>query len=517
MFYRELQEGKMYFIGIDIGTTSTKSIVFNTKGETVSKSVKEYPISTPQPDYREQNPKEILQAVIDTLSESIKKAAISTEDIKFISFSSAMHSIIAVDERGEELTQCIIWADNRSITNVDEFKKNGKGKEIYLRTGTPVHPMSPLYKLMWLKDNEPEIYKKAYKFVSIKEYVFYHFFGEYVVDYSIASSSGMFNIFNLKWDSEALKLLDIDEVKLSSTVPTTYILRNLKTCISEKTGITKETAFVVGASDGCLANLGSNAIEAGTAAATIGTSGAVRVVSDKPLTDEKERVFCYVLAENKYVIGGAINNGGIVYRWFRDELSGEEISKAKLLNIDPYVLLNEKVNQTQAGSEGLIFLPFLTGERAPYWNANLRGAYLGISDRHGKGHFARALIEGICFDMNDVLQAVEELQGKVSRIYANGGFTRSKEWVQTLCDIFDTKIITSDNYESSCIGAVMIGMLAVGEVDCLEDCSYFIKESEVFLPREEEKRVYEKLYNIYKKAIENLTPILEQLSSFSKT
>lgn len=502
----------MYYIGIDIGTTSTKSIVFDKEGKIISKAVREYPIYSTRSGYREQNPEEILQAVIETLGESIKKSEINVNNLKFISFSSMMHSIIAVDKDCEPLTQCIIWNDNRCVSYVDKFKNSGKGREIYLKTGTPTHPMSPFYKLMWLKDNEPEVYHKADKFISIKEYIFYKFFHEYIVDYSVASATGMFNIFNLKWDEEVLSILQLEESRLSEPVPTTYVIQNLVVEICKKTGLTPQNSFVVGASDGCLANLGSNAVEKGVAAATIGTSGAVRVVFDKPVTDEKERIFCYYLSEDKYVVGGAINNGGIVYRWFRDEFAEIEKEKAEKLNIDPYVLLNERIEKTKPGSEGLIFLPFLTGERAPYWNANLRGAYLGISDNHGKNHFARALMEGICYDMNDVLDAVKDLVGEVKYIYANGGFTRSKEWVQMLCDIFGVNVIISDNYESPCVGAVMLGMLAVGEVKDLAECSYLVNENERFNPRKEFKEKYEQLYGIYKQAVERIIPVLEQLA-----
>ena len=503
-----------YYLGVDIGTTSTKSIIFDIDGNVCSKSVKEYPIYYPKQNWREQNPEEILEAVIQTLGDCMKQASAKAEDIKFISFSSMMHSIIAVDEDENLLTQSIIWSDNRSISYARQFKSNGKGRELYLKTGTPTHPMSPLYKLMWLKDNEPEIYKKAHKFISLKEYIIVKFFHKYVVDYSVASTSGMFNIFNLEWDKEALSILEIKEQQLSKPVPTTHILNNLDSEICKRTGLTKETLFVVGASDGCLANLGSHAIESGVAAATIGTSGAVRAVFNTPITDKKERLFCYYLSENKYVVGGAINNGGIVYRWFRDNFGEIEKAQAKKLNISPYVLLNEMIDNIKPGSEGLLFLPFLTGERAPYWNANLRGAYLGISDFHSKGHFARALMEGICYDMKDVLDAVRDLVGEVHCIYANGGFTRSEGWVQILCDIFDTEIVTTENYESSCLGAVMLGMLAIGEVENLEQCSYLVKESKVFKAKEDTKDTYITMYDYYKQSIEKLTPILEHLSGF---
>ena len=506
----------MYTIGVDIGTTSTKSIIFDLSGNMISKASREYPITSPRQDYKEQNPRELLKAVIDTLWESISISGIDAKDIKFISFSSMMHSIIAVDENGAELTQCIIWADNRSAEYADAYRRSGKGRELYLRTGTPTHPMSPFYKLLWLKNYEPKIFNKAHKFISIKEYVFYHFFNEYIVDYSVASATGMFNIFNLKWDNEALGILDITEASLSRPVPTTYVMKNLKKEICEATGLIPETKLIIGASDGCLANLGSNAIEKGVAAATIGTSGAVRVVFDKPITDPMERVFCYILSEDKYVIGGAINNGGVVYQWFRDVFSEIEIEQGKLLGVDPYILINEKIKETKAGSDGLIFLPFLAGERAPYWNANLRGSFLGISHSHKKNHFARALIEGICFDMNAVFEALKDLTGEIKGLYANGGFTRSEEWVQILCDIMNIQITLSESYESPCLGAVMLGMVATGEAESLEACSHLVRQSKVFTVRKEAKEVYNTLYSIYKNSIDSMTPVLEQLANYQK-
>lgn len=505
-----------YFIGVDIGTTSTKSILFDENGKVVCKAIKEYPINSEKNLYRTQNPDEILDAVVNTISDIVMKSNATVDNISFISFSAMMHSIIAIDSEGNALTDSIIWADCRSVDYVEKFKENKKGKEFYLRTGTPCHPMSPLYKIMWIKDNMPDIYNNTHKFISIKEYVFYKFFNKYVVDYSIASASGMFNIFNLKWDNEILKVLGIDESKLSTPVKTTYCLNKLKDEYCKKTRLNSNTTFVIGASDGCLANLGANAIERGVAVATIGTSGAVRVIFDEPVTDEKERVFCYVLTENKYVVGGAINNGGIIYRWFRDNFSELEVMKAKELGLDSYDLINEYIEKTDPGSNGLLCLPFLAGERAPYWNANLRGAFLGISDMHKKNHFARAIIEGICYGMEDVFKATKELVGEVNCVYANGGFTRSKEWVQILCDVMDTKVIIGDNYESSCLGAIMLGMLAVGRVSNLEDCSYLIGKTLTYEARDQNVKSYKELFEIYTDTISKITPILERLTCYQK-
>lgn len=512
--YESERSNRLFYIGIDIGTTSTKTITFDKAGNIISKSTREYPIYSPQPDFREQDPEEILKAVVETLEESIMKAGIGAEEISFIAFSSMMHSIIAVGENCKPLTKCIIWSDNRSASYAHRFKDSGKGREIYLKTGTPTHPMSPLYKLMWLKDNEAEIYSKAYKFISIKEYILYKFFKRYIVDYSVASSSGMFNIFNLKWDKEVLDMLELDEAKLPEAVPTTCILQNLDEEICARTGLTAETKFVIGASDGCLASLGSNAVELGIAAATIGTSGAVRIVSKRPVTDDNERFFCYYLSPDRYVVGGAINNGAVVYRWYRDEFTQAEKNEAEKLGAEIHDLLNDKIAKINAGSEGLLFLPFLSGERAPYWDAELRGAYLGIADYHNRIHFARALMEGICYDMKEILDAVKDLSGPVNSVYANGGFTRSQEWVQILCDIFGVEVILTETYESSSLGAVMLGMYATREIDDLKQCSDIVKVKKVIKPRAENICIYEELYKLYREAIERLMPVLKQLSCY---
>lgn len=505
-----------YYIGIDIGTTSTKSIVFDRDGNILSKSSMEYRLYSPTPFFKEQKPDDIFDAVIYTLKDSIIKSGVKIKDIAFVSFSSVMHSLIAVDKDGKPLTNCIIWADSRSAGYVEKFKKNGLGQQIYKTTGTPCHPMSPLYKIMWLKDNEPEIFKKTYKFISIKGYVFYKLFGKYIVDYSIASSSGMFNIFDLNWDKEALEIAGISEDMLSEPVPTTYIVKDLNYEYSNATGLTRDTVFVIGASDGCLANLGSKAIETGSAAVTIGTSGAVRVAFDKPVTDSRGRIFCYVLTEEKYIVGGPMNNGGIVYRWFRDNFAGMEAKIAEDIGIDSYGIINKYIENVRPGSEGLIFLPFLTGERAPYWNPNLRGCFLGISDIHKKKHFARAIIEGICYEMNDIYKAVSDLVGNIDRIYVNGGFTRSAEWVQILSDVFGRKLVLPENYESPCVGALMLGMYATGMVKKLEDLSFIIKENSVIEPREDARAIYSEYFKVYKEAVNRVTPVFEMLTGFQR-
>lgn len=507
---KKLEDNDRFIIGVDIGTTSTKAIAFDLNGRILYKKSIEYPILNPKPSYSEQNPEEIFTAVLN----SIKEVIIQNDYKKpiGISFSAAMHSVIAVNSNGKPLTNCIIWADTRSNEYAQKIKDSEIGHRIYMRTGTPIHPMSPLPKLAWMHDNMKDVVEKTYKFISIKEYVFFKLFGKYLVDYSIASATGMFDIYDLKWNKEALDIAKITEDKLSTPVPTTHVVKGILKGYASYMGLDEDTPFIVGASDGCLANLGVNSIKAGDASVTIGTSGAVRVISDKPKNDDKERIFSYILEKDHYVLGGPVNNGGVIFRWFRDNFSPMEIQESRDLNIDPYTLLTDKAISVPVGSDGLIFLPYLLGERAPHWDANMRGMYFGINIKHTRDHFIRALLEGIIFGLYSVALALEETTGKINTIYATGGFVRSKIWVQILSDVFNKKVVIAESYESSGLGAAIVGMKALNVIDDIEDIGNIVPISKEFYPDKKNHEIYMKNYKIFARLYYKLKDEFKEIS-----
>ena len=249
-----------YMLGVDIGTTSTKAVLFTQQGEIIQQENKGYPLHTPDISTAEQDPEEIFQAVLHVISKVIAKSNISAKDLQFISFSSAMHSVIAMDEHDQPLTQCITWADNRSEAWARKIKEEMNGHEVYKRTGTPIHPMSPLSKLAWIVNEKPEIASKAKKYIGIKEYVFKKLFDQYVVDHSLASAMGMMNLKELNWDKEALTIAGVTTEQLSKLVPTTETFTNCHEEYAKQLGISSETTFVIGASDGVLSNIGVNVI-----------------------------------------------------------------------------------------------------------------------------------------------------------------------------------------------------------------------------------------------------------------
>jgi gluconokinase len=485
-----------YMLGIDIGTTSTKAVLFTEKGEVIQQENIGYPLYTPDISTAEQNPEEIFQAVLKAISNITKQQ--TDKKIMLVSFSSAMHSVIAMDVHDRPLTSCITWADNRSEAWAHKIKEELNGHEVYRRTGTPIHPMSPLSKITWIVNELQETAGQTKKYIGIKEFVFHRFFGQYVVDYSLASAMGMMNLKALDWDEEALRIAGISREQLSELVPTTKIFTDCNPELARQIGIDPETPFVIGASDGVLSNLGVNAIKKGEVAVTIGTSGAIRTIIDEPKTDEKGRIFCYALTEKHWVIGGPVNNGGIVLRWIRDEFASSEIETAKRLGIDPYEVLTKIAERVRPGADGLLFHPFLAGERAPLWNPDVRGSFFGLTLSHKKEHMIRAALEGVIYNLYTVFLALTEcMDGPVTRIQATGGFARSEAWRQMMADIFDSELVVPESFESSCLGACILGLYALGKIDSFDVVSDMVGSTHKHTPKEEAVQEYRKLLPIF--------------------
>lgn len=484
-----------YVIGVDIGTTSTKAVLFQMDGTVVGSTYAYYPLIKEKPEFAEQELTDIYQAVLTTIEEVIKKTKTAAADILNVSFSSAMHSLVLMDRENQPLTGSITWADNRANKYAQQLKL-GNGTEIYQRTGTPIHPMSPLTKIMWFKEEAPELFEKAAVFIGVKEYVFYQLFGEYVVDYSIASSTGLFNIHNLEWDSLALKEAGISKKQLPKAVSPTTQISGLKQEIAGKIGLLPGTPFVLGGSDGCLSNLGVGAVEAKSVAITIGTSAAVRMVTEKPYLDTDQRTFCYVLDENHYVVGGAINNGGVVLDWAKKEFFHPDTA---LPTEKGYGAMMQLIDSVPAGSEGLLFHPYLNGERAPLWQGEARGSFFGLHLMHEEKHFLRAILEGICLNIYDVLQEITEQAGTPDKIIATGGFSQSEVWRQLLTDVLQQEIYMPESFESSCLGAAVIGLKSAGVIDDIYAVKQMIGSEHQHQPHQEASVVYKEIFPFYRK------------------
>lgn len=433
-----------YFIGIDIGTTSVKSIAFSSDGKTLCAFSGSYPIKHPHTDWSEQDPDEILGAVEHTVENILRN--LSPHLPKLCSFSSAMHSLIAVDEKGRPISPSIVWADNRAKQIAARIHSANLAETFYKRTGLPVHAMSPFCKLQWIKENQEEIFNKAFKFIGIKEYVFYKIFGIYMVDASIAAATGLMNRETRQWDPWILEQIGLSEEKLSE------IVEIEKVFISPGMFPTlKNIQFVIGGSDGAMANLGATD-EEGSLVITIGTSSAARLIVHEPQVDSEMRTFCYYLDKQRWLVGGASNNGGIVLQWLREDFFNTKENVSSFL---------DQALSVSPGANGLIFLPYLLGERAPIWNSEARGVVFGLRIEHGQAEMIRAAMEGSVYCLYAISQPLFK-KTEIQNIYATGGFARNELWLQILADVFNLQVFICETVENSAWGAVKCGMRALG-------------------------------------------------------
>ncbi len=506
-----------YMIGVDIGTTSTKAVLYNEEGNMIDQSLIEYPLLTPTVDISEEDPDKICHAVQSTIRNVVLAQNLEAKHIKFVTFSAQMHSLIVMNHNHQRLTHSITWADNRAQAVVEKLKHTDQSIAIYQKTGTPIHAMSPLSKMMWLKEEETELFQKAAQFVDIKSYILYQLTGRWVMDWSIASATGLMNLKTKKWDQDILRLLELEESQLPQLVPTTTRLEFKDQQVAESLGLSKNVPIVVGASDGVLSNLGVNRFRKGEVALTIGTSGAIRTVVDKPLIDPEGRTFCYVLDESHYVIGGPVNNGAVVLRWLRDELLADEVEVAKRLGIDSYHLISKIAERVEPGAKGLLFHPYLTGERAPLWTSDARGSFIGLTLAHRKEHMIRAVLEGVVFNLYSVFMALSEIIGDTPyKISATGGFSKSAVWRQMVSDVFNCHVDIPTHNESSCLGACIIGLKAMGEIENYDIVEKWITSTHVHSPNLAYHEVYQQLIPIFNDISLSLSETYRNLAQFQR-
>ena len=474
------------YIAIDIGTTNCKAIKIDEEGKLITNHQLPVVSITDDNGCFEQDPELIFLSIIDLIEKTIGSDG---DTVACISFSAAMHSIMAIDVNGKLLSNAIIWADTRSKKYAQELKEHEISEKIYEQTGTPIHAMSPLSKIIWFKNEKKEVFNKTFKFISIKEYIFFRLSGKYLVDEGIASCTGLYDIYNHCWFDEALKIAGINDSMLSDLVPVTHIEKDILPEIIKKYPFLKGQILVCGGNDGCLANLGCGALYDKQAALSIGTSGAVRIAEYRPERVKLYPLFRYLLTRDIYVTGGPVNNGGIVIDWFAKNFLGIPIDSDK-----SFQRVMDQAAEAEAGSEGVYFLPYLLGERAPIWNADATGLFFGLKIKHQQSHLTRAVIEGISFNLRQVLEAIENTGKKVDEVIVTGVVTKSNWWMQLLADMFGKKIILNEPVDASAMGAAIIGMMATGKIKSFEEARRFSETRKTFYP---DKRIHERYKLFY--------------------
>jgi len=495
---------------IDLGTGSVRIFAFDLEGVFIGSMKGSYPTFHREPDQSEQDPEQIFITVLyvlkNLLTERIKPAGYH---VTAICFSAAMHSVLPVDKKGNPLGNAITWSDNRGKQEARELKNTSLGKAIYDATGTPIHPMSPLIKIAWMKNQDKERFNKTTRFLSLKSYIIQQLTGETIIDYSLASATGLFNIHSFQWEQAALDYAGVTVSRLPELVPVFYSTLRLRGEFQSSLGLSSNTKIIAGASDGCLATLGAGVWGEGKATITVEQSGAVRVVGKDVLIDEKQRLFNYVLTKDYYVSGGPTNNGGVIFEWFTREFGS--FRKAFDLE-DSMAGLIQEASRIPAGSDGLLFLPYLLGERAPIWNANARGLYFGLNMQHRQQHFIRATIEGILYEIYSIGKTLEEHRS-IHTLSINGSFTAYPFWAQMIADIFNKPVHVKNNSDSIGLGAFLLTATEMGLYKSLEEATRGIDVPGMYRPDRNNHEVYMRLFRIFERLSSKLADDFEDIAN----
>lgn len=474
-----------YIIGIDIGTTATKGVLYDEQGKKIIEKSISYPLVQNMPNQAEENPNIIFDAVQQIIYALSRKV----DNIVAISWSAQMHSIIGVDKDFNLLTNSITWADNRAEKIVEQAKETGLAQQIYQKTGMPMHPMAPVYKLLWLKQEYPQVFSKVRYWLGIKEYIIYRLTGILVEDITTAAGKGMLNVNTLDWDEKILNKIGIKKKQLPSVKQPIYLIKKIISEYCKKLSLNLNTAIVIGASDGYLSTVGVGVLNQTDFALNVGTSGAIRTLVKQPILDKDARFFCYPASKDAYLLGGPINNGGIAFEWARKTIFEADETSQDFLNIAQTV---------PAGSNGLLFHPYLGGERAPIWNAHARGSFVGLTRNHTKPQMARSVLEGIIFNLLGASYALCEDIGYPKELRVTGGFVQTDFIKQMLANIFNLPVIAMKDTQGGTLAAMFLARLALGMSRNFTDIKEYVKEDKVYFPDEKEARIYQEIIPLYR-------------------
>jgi gluconokinase len=455
-------------LAVDIGTGSCRCALYNQKLQRLGSEIVEFTTQYPQPDWAEQDPEVIFASILQAIEKTVSKIDRDPKNIIALTLDCSIHTLMGLAKDGSPVTPIITWEDTRARHLVKKWKQQGLESEIYTLTGCPMHPMYSSAKIAWWREHRPDLFKRIHTFVSAKAFVLQRLTGKLLEDPATVSGSGLLNVHKLDWEDKALALAGISKKQLPPVVEPTFRIESLQPEISNQTGLPVSTPVIIGSSDAAMSSLGSGTIDPDQMTVMIGSSGAVRRLVRRPTLDPQQRTFCYYFGNRLWFAGGAINNGGIALRWFRDnfgERAGEEAQKS---GSSVYKILCDYAQTVPAGADGLFFLPFLAGERSPHWHGSMRGILFGLSLHHSQAHVIRSLIEGICYRLFSVIQPLENLIGKSTEIRVTGGFTRSPLWLQILSDVLGRDLMVTEEPEGSVLGAAAFAYHTLGMIDSFE-------------------------------------------------
>jgi len=495
-----------YLLGVDIGTSGTKTVLFDESGNTVAGDLQEYPMYQPKNGWAEQDPEDWWKATYVSIRNVLAKSGVSPDEVKGLGLSGQMHGAVLLDKDNQVLRRAIIWCDQRSGAECDQITELVGAKRLIEITANPALTGFTASKVMWVRNNEPEIFDKVRKILLPKDYVRYCLTGEFATEVSDASGMQFLDVPNRCWSDEVISKLGLDKSMLGKVYESQEVTGTIHSKAAELTGLKVGTPVVGGAGDQAAGAVGNGIVKTGIISSTIGTSGVVFAYSDDVSIDPLGCVhtFCHAVP-NKWHIMGVTQGAGLSLQWFRNNFCRDEIATADLMGVDPYYLMDLAAEKVEPGSNGIIYLPYLMGERTPHLDPDCRGVFFGLSAKHTKREILRSVMEGVVYSLRDCLEIIRELGVEINEVRASGGGGKSPLWRQMQADVFNQDICTINASEGPAFGVAILAGVGAGVYSSVtEACEATIKVKSTQKPNMEAHEKYNGYYEIYKNLYKSL-------------
>jgi xylulokinase len=488
------------YLGIDIGTSGTKTLAIDETGRILASATEEYPIYHPKPGWSEQHPEDWWRGAVESVRQVVKRGKIKKSDVKGIGLSGQMHGSVFLDKNHAVIRPALLWNDQRTAAECQEIEERAGGRaKLIEMVSNPALTGFTAPKILWLRKNETKRYDAVRHILLPKDYVRFRLTGEFATEVSDASGTLLLDVKKRTWSRPLLSKLEIDADRLPACYESEEVSGRLSSTAAQALGLSEGTPVVGGGGDQAAGAVGNGIVQAGVVSATLGTSGVVFAHSDTVQTDSAGRLhtFCHAVRGKWHQMGVVLSAGGSL-QWFRNQLAADLVAAARRKKVDPYELLTAEASSALAGSEGLFFLPYLTGERTPHADPYARGAWVGLSPRHTRGHLVRAVMEGVTFAMRDSLELIRGLGVPIREVRASGGGARSDFWRQMQADVYGCPVVTTTASEGPAFGVALLAAVGTGAFkDVAEACSATINITGRTKPIKRAKETYDRAYPVF--------------------
>jgi xylulokinase len=507
---------RTYFLAHDLGTTGNKANLFDERGQPVASAFAGYETIYPRPGWAEQDAADWWRAVRDSTQELLSASIVAPGDIAAVSFSGQMMAALPVDKSGVPLRSAIIWADQRATAEAEFLADRCGFEQVYRRTGHRAGASYTAAKVLWIQRHQPELYARTYQFLQAKDYAACKLSGVFATDYSDASGTNLFDLERRDWAVDMIEAVGLDPRKLPPVHPSSTVIGKVTLEAAAETGLLTGTPVVIGGGDGACATVGAGSVHPGEAYNYVGSSSWIAVTSEQPLYDPQMRTFTFAhLDPQLYFPTGTMQCAGGSFDWLERLLRGEacpESSRRGETRL--YDEMSAAAADVEPGAGGLLFLPHLIGERSPHWNPLARGAFVGLTMSHGRAEMARAVLEGVAFNLRMILDAFLEQGADIQAMRLIGGGARSSPWRQILADVYGLPILRPALLaEATALGAAIAGGVGVGLFSDFLVAHEIVQVEEAERPNPAHSQRYAALYGLFQQTYTALEPIFEQLAT----